>query len=119
MFLNIPGDFGGITKQVEYTLGHELCGVVAEVGEGAKEDFKVGDRINVDPHRYSSSRPHMRIFEKLPTLLTQKCQGLLRHLPLVLAGHGQLLPAGKANQHCWDDEVQYLQAMSPKGSQNT
>ena len=67
------GDFGGITKQVEYTLGHELCGVVAEVGEGAKEDFKVGDRINVDPHRYSSS--HTYSMRKTPNILIANLPG--------------------------------------------
>ncbi|RYM02948.1 alcohol dehydrogenase [Sporolactobacillus sp. THM7-7] len=46
------GQPGSAEANPPIVLGHEMSGVITELGQAVKSDFKVGDRVTIDPNIY-------------------------------------------------------------------
>ncbi|MBB6454571.1 2-desacetyl-2-hydroxyethyl bacteriochlorophyllide A dehydrogenase [Salirhabdus euzebyi] len=99
--------YNGTHDQKHYPLimGHEVVGFVEEIGEGAKEKYKVevGDRVTVEPF-VNCNRCHYCLEGHYQLCESKTCYGLtmsVNNYPFVSGGYGQymyILPNSKVHK---------------------
>jgi len=96
------GHPGSTAAKFPIVLGHELSGVVVEVGEDVKR-LKVGDRVSVDPNMYCGLCRFCRNGQK------HLCESLQAIGVTRNGGMGELCDAPEANCYVMPEEMSFVE----------